>query len=187
MQFDPENYPVKDFLFVPSSTLGIMAREYEVTQLVQLLQTMSPESPLYPALIESIVDNMNISNREELVATLKEAGKPNPEKQEMDKEMHQIAMDLQTAQVSAVGAQANESNSRAAKYTEETRLLPKELEVRKIEAITKNLQPGATEDQEFTRRLKIAETRLKEKDLNIKQEDLKMRRAPSATSQPTGE
>jgi hypothetical protein len=41
MQFNPELYPVKDFKFVASSSLGIIAREYEVTQLVQLLQTMS--------------------------------------------------------------------------------------------------------------------------------------------------
>ena len=41
MQFDPENYPVADYKFVATSTLGIIAREYEVSQLVQLLQTCS--------------------------------------------------------------------------------------------------------------------------------------------------
>ena len=45
MQFDPENYPVADYKFNASSTLGIIAREYEVTQLVQLLQTMDRQSP----------------------------------------------------------------------------------------------------------------------------------------------
>ena len=53
MQFEPELYPVSDYKFEVTSSLGIIAREYEVTQLVQLLQTMSPESPLYPALIQS--------------------------------------------------------------------------------------------------------------------------------------
>jgi len=47
MQFNPEQYPVKDYKFIASSSLGIIAREYEVTQLVQLLQTMSPDSPMY--------------------------------------------------------------------------------------------------------------------------------------------
>ena len=37
MQFDPERYPAQDFKFVPSSSLGIIAREYEVTQLVQII------------------------------------------------------------------------------------------------------------------------------------------------------
>ena len=86
MQFDPENYPVKDYKFNTTSTLGIIAREYEVTQLVQLLQTMSPESPLYNTLIQSIIDNMNVSNREELIAKIDEAAQaaqPTPEQQQM--------------------------------------------------------------------------------------------------------
>ena len=37
MQFDPESYPVSDYKFVATSSLGIIAREYEVTQLTQLL------------------------------------------------------------------------------------------------------------------------------------------------------
>ena len=45
MQFDPENYPVADYKFTATSTLGIIAREYEVTQLVQLLQTMQARQP----------------------------------------------------------------------------------------------------------------------------------------------
>jgi hypothetical protein len=67
MQFEPEIYPVADYQFEVSSSLGIIAREYEVTQLVQLLQTMGQDSPLYPTLIQSIIDNMNLSNREELI------------------------------------------------------------------------------------------------------------------------
>ena len=50
MQFNPEKYPVADYKFHTSSSLGIIAREYEVTQLVQLLQTMQPDSPMYSQL-----------------------------------------------------------------------------------------------------------------------------------------
>ena len=46
MQFEPELYPVADYKFEVTSSLGIIAREYEVTQLVQLLQTMSPVSAI---------------------------------------------------------------------------------------------------------------------------------------------
>ena len=63
MQFEPEKFPVADYKFEVSSSLGVIAREYEVTQLVQLLQTMSPETPMYPELIKSIVDNMSLANR----------------------------------------------------------------------------------------------------------------------------
>jgi len=34
MQFDPDDYPVIDYEFIPSGSLGVIAREYEVTQLV---------------------------------------------------------------------------------------------------------------------------------------------------------
>ena len=78
MQFDPESYPVADYKFNASSTLGIIAREYEVTQLVQLLQTMGQDSPMYATLIQSIVDNMNLSNREELLAAMNQSMQPNP-------------------------------------------------------------------------------------------------------------
>ncbi len=83
MQFDPESYPVADYKFTATSTLGIIAREYEVTQLVQLLQTMKQDSPLYPVLMQSIIDNMNLSNREELIAAIQQAGQPNPQAQQM--------------------------------------------------------------------------------------------------------
>ena len=77
MQFTPELYPVKDYKFVATSSLGVVAREYEVTQLVQLLQTMSPESPAYPLLIESIVSNMSLTNREQIIQVLRQANQPN--------------------------------------------------------------------------------------------------------------
>jgi hypothetical protein len=95
MQFDPDNYPVADYKFNASSTLGIIAREYEVTQLVQLLQTMQQDSPLYPVLIQSIIDNMNLSNREELIASLQQASQPNPQAQQMAQAAQQAQLQFQ--------------------------------------------------------------------------------------------
>ena len=45
MQYEPELYPVSDYKFCATSSLGIIAREYEVSQLVQLLQTMGKDTP----------------------------------------------------------------------------------------------------------------------------------------------
>ena len=47
-------------------------------------------------------------------------------------------------------------------------LAPEELEIEKIEAVTKNLKEGNEEDREFERRLKVANTLLKEKELEVK-------------------
>ena len=166
MQFDPENYPVADYKFNATSTLGIIAREYEVTQLVQLLQTMKQDSPLYPVLIQSIIDNMNLSNREELIATMQQASQPNPQAQQMAMQAQQSQLEFQQAQTAALQGQAAESQARAGKYAIEAQLAPQELEIEKIEAITRNLREGDEDDKEFDRRLKIAEVALKEKAVN---------------------
>jgi hypothetical protein len=165
MQFDPDNYPVADYKFNASSTLGIIAREYEVTQLVQLLQTMQQDSPLYPVLIQSIIDNMNLSNREELIASLQQASQPNPQAQQMAQAAQQAQLQFQQSQTAALTAQAQESQARAQKYAVEAQLAPQELEIEKIEAITRNLREGDQDDKEFERRLKVAQTLLKEKEV----------------------
>jgi hypothetical protein len=166
MQFDPENYPVADYKFNATSTLGIIAREYEVTQLVQLLQTMKQDSPLYPVLIQSIIDNMNLSNREELIAAMQQAAQPDPQAQQMAQMAQQSQLEFQQAQTAALQGQAAESQARATKYAVDSQLAPQELEIDKIEAITRNLREGDADDKEFERRLKIAEVALKEKNLN---------------------
>jgi len=187
MQFDPENYPVADYKFNASSTLGIIAREYEVTQLVQLLQTMKQDSPLYPVLIQSIIDNMNLSNREELIAAMQQAAQPNPEAQQMAMAAQQAQLQFQQSQTNALNAQAAESQARAQKYMMDAQLAPQELEIDQIEAITRNLQAGDQDDKEFERRLKVAQTLLKEKEIEAKTNvnDTTRARQPNRADQPS--
>ena len=168
MQFDPESYPVADYKFNASSTLGIIAREYEVTQLVQLLQTMQKDSPLYNTLIQSIIDNMNLSNREELIAAMQKAMQPNPEAQQAAQAVQQAQLQFQQSQTAALSAQAQESQARASKLVAEAMAVPQELEIDKINAITRNLKEGDQEDKEFERRMRVAETLLKEKAIEGK-------------------
>jgi len=170
MQFDPENYPVADYKFNASSTLGIIAREYEVTQLVQLLQTMDRQSPLYNTLIQSIIDNMNLSNREELLAAMQQAMQPNPEAQQMAMAAQQAQLQFQQSQTAALAAQAQESNARATKLAAEAVAVPQELEIDKINAITRNLREGDQDDREFERRMRVAETLLKEREVKAKEQ-----------------
>ncbi len=184
MQFDPENYPVKDYKFVATSTLGIIAREYEVTQLVQLLQTMRQDSPLYPVLIESIIDNMNLSNREQLIAAMQQASQPNPQAQQMAMAAQQSQVALQQGQAAALNAQAAESQARAEKYLVEATLAPEELQIDKINAITRNLQAGDQEDKEFDRRLKVADALLKEKAIEGKRQNVNDSNRNGAVPEP---
>ncbi len=64
--------------------------------------------------------------------------------------------------------QAAESQARAAKLSVESQLAPQELEIDRINAITKNLKEGDQDDKEFERRLKVADRLLKEKELEGK-------------------
>lgn len=169
MQFEPEMYPVADYKFHTSSSLGIIAREYEVTQLVQLLQTMSPDTPMYPKLVTSIIDNMNLANREELIALLDQANQPNPEAQQAQQQAQQAELAFQAAQTAALNGQAQESQSRAQKMAMETQVIPQELEIDRIKAVTTNIHAGDQDDKEFKKRLEISKQLLKEREVAIKE------------------
>ena len=170
MQFDPERYPVKDYNFVASSSLGIIAREYEVTQLVQLLQTTSPESPLYNSLIESVVDNMNLSNREDIIERIQQANQPNPQQQQLQMEQLQAQMEYTKSQSAAYQSQAADFAARARKNEAEIEIMGYRAKTDRIKAISTNIREGNDDDKEFERRVKVAELLLKEKEVDAKQQ-----------------
>lgn len=167
MQFEPEIYPVNDYKFEVISSLGIIAREYEVTQLVQLLQTMGSDSPLYPVLIQSIIDNMNISNREQLIQVIQQTSQPNPQAQEAAQAAQQVQLQFQQSQTNALNGQAAESQARAQKIVQETKAIPVELENDRIKAVATNLKAGTEDDKEFERRMKVTDKLLEERRLNL--------------------
>ena len=184
MQFEPELYPVADYKFHTSSSLGIIAREYEVTQLVQLLQTMSPDQPMYPKLVTSIIDNMNLSNREELIATLEQANQPNPEAQQAAQAAQQAQLQFQASQTAALNGQAQESQARAQKLGMEAQAIPQELEIDRIKAVTTNLKAGDEDDKEFQKRLEISKQLLKEREIAVKEGNVEATPAPQAPAMP---
>ena len=165
MQYHPDKFPTGDFKFVPSSSLGVIAREYEVSQLVQLLQTMSPDTPMYPELVKSVVDNMNLANREALIAKLSEASQPDP----MAQEAAQIDNEQKKAYIAVLQGQAMESEARVAKVQVETELLPMEAETDRLKVLTTNINEGDADEKEFLQRAKVAELVLKEREIESKE------------------
>lgn len=174
MQFVPELYPVKDYKFVATSTLGIIAREYETTQLVQLLQTMPQESPVYNLLVTAVVDNMAISNRDEIIAAIQQAAQPNPQAQQMQQVQTQMQMEATMAQLENLKAQTAEIVSRVQQNNVETQLLPIEEETRRIAAMSKNMPMD-----EFKKLVEYAKLQLKEKEIDVKENmvEMQMRQA----------
>ena len=180
MQYNPEIYPAQDFKFIPTSSLGIIAREYEVTQLVQLLQTMPADSPTYPMLIESIIENMNLSNREEMIKRIRDSQQQTPEQQQMaqmqqqiEQQQLQLQMAKEQATAAALNAQAAEANARAAKYQVEAQVEQYNAETQRIKAVSTNLDQGSADDKEFEKRMKLAELTLKKQrqDADLKNKE----------------
>ena len=169
MQYEPELYPVSDYNFCATSTLGIIAREYEVSQLVQLLQTMGKDTPYYPVMLKSIVDNMNVANREELLDLIDKASQPTPEQQESAAKVQEAELAFQASQTAALSSQAEESKARAIKLAAEAQAVPQEVEIARMKAITTNLQAGDGDDKEFERRMRVSEGMLKEREVVLKE------------------
>jgi hypothetical protein len=175
MQFDPERYPSVDMNFVPTATLGIIAREYEQQLFIGLLQTLGPNTPILPIILKGILANSSLTNRFELIAALDEMSKPNPQAQEMEQMQAQLAMQAAQAQIAVNTTQAEENKANAVKLSMEAQLMPQEIQAKVLGATTKNLpnQDDAAA-REFDKRVKIAELMLKESDINNKAKIVEM-------------
>jgi len=168
MQFDPERYPSVDMNFVPTATLGIMAREYEQQQFISLLQTLGPNTPVLPVILKGIVSNSSLSNRFEMMAELDKMSQPNPEQQQMQMMQDQLKMQAAQAQLALLQAQTAEKMANAQQTQVETQMMPVELQAKMVTAASTNLNQG----DDFERRLKLADLMLKEKNVNLKVADI---------------
>jgi hypothetical protein len=174
MQFDPERYPSKDFTFVPASTLGMVAREYEQQQFIGLLQTLGPDSPVLPLVLKGIIKGSSLSNKEELASALDQMLQPNPEQQQMAQMQQQAQIALLQAQIAELQGKAQESQAnaqeslaKAQKTAVETQLMPEKMRVDVLQAASNNLD-GSTQG-EFERRVKVADLILKEREIQTKE------------------
>ena len=178
MQFDPERYPSVDMNFIPTATLGIIAREYEQQQFIGLLQTLGAETPVLPILLKGIIGNSSLSNRMELIAKLDEMMQPNPEAQQMQQAQQQLAIQAAQAQIAVSTTQAEQNRAEATKLSVEAQLLPQEIQAKNLSSITKNLPNEDDANQrEFDKRVKIAELMLKEADIKNKSKIVELQMA----------
>jgi hypothetical protein len=119
IQFDVDRYPVSDYKFVPYSTMGIMAKELEMTQMVQMLQAIPKDSPAFNVILLSMMQNSSIHNRDQIVQQLMQGGQPD----EQQTQMQQMAMELQMQQAQAdiqkTLAEAEEEKAKAIKWQAE--------------------------------------------------------------------
>jgi hypothetical protein len=184
MQFDPQRYPSVDVKFIPTATLGIIAREYEQKQLAFLIQTLGAQSPLTPILMAGIIEHSSLSNREEMLEQMQKVGQPDPQQQQQQNQMSQLQMQLLQAQIAEIQSKIGLNTATAQKTTTESNLAPDETKARVLASISKNL-PTDTPDaaqQEFDRRVTVAELMMKEEDLKVKKMAVQTQAAAAAAN-----
>ena len=168
MQFDSERYPSVDMNFVPTATLGILAREFEQQQMIGLLQTLGPDTPVLPLILKGILQNSSLSNRGELMQALDQMSQPNPQAQEAAQQQQMAQMQLAAAQVADLQSKAQKQQAEAQKTMVEAQMIPEEHRVKVIQAAATNIDQSS----DFDKRLKLADMMLKEKQVNLKAADI---------------
>ena len=170
MQFDPDRYPAQDFTFIPTSNLGIVAREYEQMQFMNLLKTLGPESPVVPLVLQAVIENSGLSNREQLIAQLAQMSQPDP----MQDQAQQAALELeyQRQQLELANLQADVQLKQAKANSEavDAQMKPAELQASIAASASKYLSDSRNPTAEFERRVKVANLALKEKDIDTRKE-----------------
>jgi hypothetical protein len=178
MQFDPERYPSVDMTFIPTATLGIIAREHEQQMFIGLLQTLGPNTPVLPLILKGVLANSSLTNRYELMEQLDKMSQPNPQAEQMAQAQQQLAMQAAQAQIAVNATQAEQNRAEAEKLKVETQLMPQEIQAKNMAAMTKNL-PNQDDagSKEFDKRVKIAELMLKEADIKNKSKIVELQMA----------
>lgn len=172
MQFAPERYPSVDVTFIPTATLGILAREFEQQQLIGLLQTLGPNTPVLPLLLKGILANSSITNRAELMTALDKMGQPDPQAAAVQQAQAQAQQELLQAQTADFKASAMSKAATAQKTTVEAQYVPQEVQAKLTAALSTNLEAGSADDKEFEKRARLADLMFKEKTLTLKQQDI---------------
>jgi len=129
IQFDVDRYPVNDYKFVPYSTMGIMAKELEMNQMVQMLQAIPKDSPAFNVILLAMMQNSSIHNRDAIVFGLQQGAETNPEAEQMQQMGMQLTMEQAQANIAKTQAEAQEEQARAQLHMSQAgSLQPNEIE-----------------------------------------------------------
>jgi hypothetical protein len=178
MQFDPEHFPVADYKFTPNSSLGMLAKEVEQVQFINLLKTLGPTSPVVPLILQGIIKNSSLPNKEDLLQTLAQTQQQRDQASQQEK---QLQLGLIQSQIKLAESESQEHLAQAQNHMVDAQMKPQEVQAKLMTALATNLPSEADEQEsEFKRRvqyaellLKEAELKLKEKNIQVKERDMK--------------
>ena len=144
MQFDNDRYPIDDYLFLPRSSMGMMAREFEQSQLTNLLSMTQQGSPTFGLLLSQIIDNSSGENKEEFKKALEQQMTPPPPDPLEQKAKELTVLKLQM--------EIEEIKSRASQNSANAQTRPMDAQTSRFDAQTKRLKvQGEIQDNELDR------------------------------------
>jgi len=153
IQFDVDRYPVTDYKFIPYSTMGIMAKELEMQQMVQMLQAIPKDSPAFNVILLAMFQNSSIHNRDSIVFALQQGQQPNPEMQQMQQMGMQLQVQQAQADIQKTTAEAQEEQARAMLHQAQAGALqPNELDIAETTAKIAKMDADVSRQQSETAR-----------------------------------
>lgn len=106
LQFDPQRYGT-DYVFTVRSSMGIIAKEVENQQLIQMLGFTPPESPAHLIILKALFENTASSEKRALKASIDALMQPpSPEEQQLQKQLTDLEMKATMAEMQKIIAEA---------------------------------------------------------------------------------
>ena len=130
IQFDVDRYPVNDYKFIPYSTMGIMAKELEMNQMVQMLQSIPKDSPAFDVILLAMMQNSSIHNRDQMVQALLQGSQPDGAEQELENIGNELQIQQLQANIQKTLAEAEEEKGKAILHQAQAAVVvPNEIQV----------------------------------------------------------
>lgn len=106
----PRRYP-KEVKFEVNSSMAILAREFEQTQMTNLLAIIPPQSPAFNIILQAIVENYSGPSRTKLSQAVLKMSQPDPQQQQMQQQQQQLEMAATQATVQKLQAEIKKLES----------------------------------------------------------------------------
>tara|TARA_R110000824_G_scaffold14869_1_gene62967 strand:+ start:2015 stop:3979 length:1965 start_codon:yes stop_codon:yes gene_type:complete len=119
IQFAPERYPAGDYQFIAYSSMGIMAKELEMTQMIQLLSMTQQGTPAFNIMLLGIFENSSMKNREELKQAIMQMSQPDPKEAQLKEMVQQLELMKLQMEIEEMKAGATKDMAQAMKIQSE--------------------------------------------------------------------
>lgn len=186
MQFDPMRYPA-DYELKIITTMGIVAREVEASQMTQLIGMMPQEfHQVQLMLIEGIVDSTSLTNKEAIMTAIQAVTNPSPAAQKQAAQTQAAAQQLQQEMQHSMLQKTMLENQKLVAEIKKLLGQTSEIEheaaanVARIQQQWKDIELKGQEQQQFAEQNNIAKARLPIEAMKAKAAMI------SASRKPTG-